>query len=105
MKRTLGVVVGIRAIRLVFVFAAAMSGVSASARSIAFRNVRIVDGNGGAPVEHGTIVIEGRKIVAVGPTSNTSIPPGAQTIDEGGRTALPGLADMHVHLAGGWDGV
>ena len=85
--------------------AAAIFGVSASAQSIAFTNVRIVDGNGGAPVEHGTIVIEGRKIVAVGPTLNISIPPGVRTLDEGGRTALPGLADMHVHLTGGWDGV
>ena len=105
MKRTLDLVVGIAAIRLLFVFAAAMAGVSASAQSLAFTNVRIVDGNGRAPVELGTIVIEGRKIVAVGPTSNISIPHGARTIDEGGRTALPGLADMHVHLTGGWDGV
>lgn len=82
-----------------------MLGTSASAQSIALTAVRIVDGNGGAAIEHGTIVIEGRKIVAVGPTSNVSIPPGARTIDEGGRTALPGLADMHVHLTGGWDGV
>jgi imidazolonepropionase-like amidohydrolase len=105
MKRTLDLVVGIAAIRLLFVFAAATSGLSASAQSIALTNVRIVDGNGGAPVEHGTIVIERQKIVAVGPASNISIPPGVRTIDEGGRTALPGLADMHVHLAGGWDGV
>jgi hypothetical protein len=90
---------------LLAVGAAGIFGVSASAQSIAFTNVRIVDGNGGAPVEHGTIVIEGRKIVAVGPTLNISIPPGVRTLDEGGRTALPGLADMHVYLTGGWDGV
>ena len=105
MKRTLDLVVGIAAIRLLFVFAAAMPGVSASAQSIAFTNVRIVDGNGGVPVEHGTIVIERQRIVAVGPASSISIPPDARIIDESGRTALPGLADMHVHLTGGWDGV
>ncbi|MBV8053145.1 MAG: amidohydrolase family protein, partial [Acidobacteriaceae bacterium] len=85
--------------------AATIAGTCASAQSIAFTNVRIVDGNGGVPVEHGTIVIEGRKIVAVGPSSTISIPAQARTIDESGRTALPGLADMHVHLTGGWDGV
>ena len=77
----------------------------ASAQYIAFTNVRIVDGNGGAPVEYGTIVIEGQKIVAVGPASDISIPPNARRIDENGKTAIPGLADMHVHLTGGWDGV
>ena len=83
----------------------ALAASGASAQSIAFTNVRIVDGNGGAPVEHGTIVIEGQKIAAVGPASGVSIPANAQRIDEGGRTAMPGLADMHVHLTGGWDGV
>ncbi len=95
----------IRALRILFVFAIGMLGVRASAQSLAFTNVRIVDGDGGVPIEHGTIVIEGRKIVAVGPASDICIPRGAQSIDEGGRTALPGLADMHVHLTGGWDGI
>jgi imidazolonepropionase-like amidohydrolase len=99
---------GIAALQLLFLIAFDGAGIlspSASAQSIAFTNVRIVDGNGGAPVEHGTIVTEGRQIVAVGPASNISIPSGALSIDEGGKTALPGLADMHVHLTGGWDGI
>ena len=108
MKQTLDLIRRVARIQLLFLFAvacAAMLSTFAGAQSIAFTNVRIVDGNGGAPIEHGTIVIEGRKIVAVGPSSNMSIPTGARTIDEGGRTAMPGLADMHVHLTGGWDGV
>src|SRR5215469_13535034 len=108
MKRTVDLICRVAPIQLLFLFtlgAAGMSGPFASAQSIAFTNVRIVDGNGGAPVEHGTIVIDERKIVAVGPTVNISIPPGVRTLDEGGRTALPGLADMHVHLTGGWDGI
>ncbi len=99
---------GITAIQFLFGFALVaigMLGVSASAQSIAFTNVRIVDGNGGVPVEPGTIVIEGQRIVAVGPASSISIPPNARRIDEGGKTVMPGLADMHVHLTGGWDGV
>ena len=106
MKRHLMTRVVARQILLLFaVGAAGMCGFSASGQSIALTNVRILDGNGTTPVEHGTIVIQGRKIVAVGPTSTVSIPSEARTIDERGRTALPGLADMHVHLTGGWDGV
>ena len=108
MKRTVDLIRRAARIQLLFLFtlgAAGVSGSFTSAQSIAFTNVRIVDGNGGAPVEHGTLVIEGRKIVAVGPALNISIPPGARSIDEGGKTAIPGLADMHVHLTGGWDGI
>src|SRR5215472_5202493 len=106
MKRTLDWIVGIAAIQLLFdLGAAGILRTFASAQSIVVTNVRIVDGNGGAPVEHGTIVMEGRKTLAVGPASNISIPPGARRIDGGGRTAMPGLADRHVHLTGGWDGI
>jgi imidazolonepropionase-like amidohydrolase len=108
MKRSSDLVARIAVIGILVLLAlgtAVMFGSSASAQLLAFTNVRIVDGNGGVPVEHGTILIDGRKIVAVGPTSNISIPPNGRSIDEGGRTALPGLADMHVHLTGGWDGV
>jgi len=102
MKRTLDWIIGLAAIRLLFALGAAgILSTFASAQSIAVTNIRIVDGNGGAPVEHGTIVMEGRKILAVGPASNISIPPGARRIDGGGRTAMPSLADMHVHLTGG----
>src|SRR5215469_7547341 len=108
MKRTVDWRAPTAARRLLFLIAFAVAGMvspSASAQSIAFTNLRIVDGNGGSPVEQGTIVTEGRKIVAVGPASNIAIPSGARSIDEGGKTALPGLADMHVHLTGGWDGI
>jgi imidazolonepropionase-like amidohydrolase len=108
MKRTLDVIRRLAPIPLLLSFAlaaAVMLSTFASAQSIAFTNVRIVDGNGGAPAEQGTIVIEGQKIVAVGPASGISIPPNARRIDENSKTAIPGLADMHVHLTGGWDGV
>jgi imidazolonepropionase-like amidohydrolase len=108
MKRTLDLIRRLAPIPLLLSFplaAAVLWSTFASAQSIAFTNVRIVDGNGGAAVEQGTIVIEGQKIVAVGPASGIPIPLSARRIDENGKTAMPGLADMHVHLTGGWDGV
>jgi imidazolonepropionase-like amidohydrolase len=68
-------------------------------------DVRILDGNGGPPIEQGVIVIDGRRIEAVGPRSAVRIPAGAKHIAANGKTALPGLADMHVHLLGGTNGV
>jgi len=75
------------------------------ATTLAITNVRVIDGNGGAPIEQGTLVIDGRKIVAVGPASQVSVPRGSRRIDGKGGTVFPGLADMHVHLLGGTDGL
>lgn len=63
---------------------------------IAIVNTVIIDGNGRSPVKDGSIVIRGEKIVAVG--RDITIPIEAEIIDAEGRTAIPGLADMHVHL-------
>ena len=40
----------------------------------------------------------------MGPDDEVTIPEGTERIDGEGRSILPGLADMHVHLLGGWDG-
>ena len=50
------------------------------------------------PTHRATILIEGDKIVAAGPASETPIPPGTTVIDTSGRTMMPGLLDLHVHL-------
>ena len=71
---------------------------------LAITNAVVVDGEGGAPLENGTVIINGDRIQAVGPARQIEIPPDARVIDATGKTVLPGLADMHVHLVGGWDG-
>ena len=48
---------------------------------------------------NGAIVVRGGRIVAMhGPDSSWRPPVGAQVVDLGGRTVLPGLIDAHVHL-------
>jgi len=46
-----------------------------------------------------TVVVEGHKITAAGPDGEVAIPEGAERIDAAGKTLLPGLWDMHVHLS------
>jgi imidazolonepropionase-like amidohydrolase len=70
----------------------------------AITNVRVIDGNGGDPIAHGVVVIQGERIRAVGSSETLSVPAGAAVFDGTGKTALPGLADFHTHLIGGWDG-
>lgn len=70
----------------------------------AITDVRIIDGNGGEPISRGVVIFQGENITAVGPSETISIPAGATVIDGAGKTVLPGLADFHTHLIGGWDG-
>ncbi|HET9389595.1 MAG TPA: amidohydrolase family protein, partial [Steroidobacteraceae bacterium] len=70
----------------------------------AFTNAVLIDGTGAPAVEHATVVIRGEKIEAAGPSSSIQVPRGAGTTDLHGKVLMPGLADMHVHLVGGWDG-
>ena len=65
------------------------------AQSIAIRNARVVDGTGASAVTE-TVVIEGNRIAAVGPT--VSVPVGARVIDAAGKTLIPGVFDLHTHL-------
>jgi hypothetical protein len=49
-----------------------------------------------------TVVINGQKITAVGPTSQTKIPAKARVINCRNTNLMPGLADMHMHLRYDW---
>jgi imidazolonepropionase-like amidohydrolase len=61
---------------------------------------RLIDGNGGAVVRNGVVVVTGDRIVAVGTQEAVAIPAGARTIDLGDATLLPGFVDAHVHMMG-----
>lgn len=70
----------------------------------AFTDAVLIDGTGAPAIEHATVVIRGEKIEAAGPASSVRIPHAAAITDLRGKVLMPGLADMHVHLVGGWDG-
>ena len=57
---------------------------------------RLLDIEGGRLLAPGEILVEGEKIVAAG--SSVAHPAGAETIDLGDTTLMPGLIDAHVHL-------
>lgn len=64
---------------------------------VALKGARIITMKGTEVIENGTIVVEGNKIVAVGPSSQVTIPANAQVIDCAGKTIMPGLIDAHAH--------
>jgi len=57
----------------------------------------IIDGNGGAPIPDGTVLIRGNRIAAVGRRDEVKLPDDCETISASGKTVLPGLLDSHFH--------
>ncbi|NIP78522.1 MAG: amidohydrolase, partial [Gemmatimonadetes bacterium] len=63
---------------------------------------------GAAPetvIENGTILIEGNRIAAIGPTAAMTIPNDIEIIDVSGKTIIPGLIDVHAHVGGESSGI
>ncbi len=71
--------------------------VAVDAGTVALTNVKVIDGTG-APARTGqTIVIEGDRITAVGPSGSVRVPVGAEVLDLEGHTVIPGLVGLHNH--------
>src|SRR5260221_4994508 len=60
---------------------------------------RLIDGSGRDPVANAVVVWEDDRLVAAGARSDVTVPAGATVIEGDDLTVLPGLMDMHVHLA------
>ncbi len=58
----------------------------------------LIDGTGRPPIADAVVVVEGNRIRAVGRRGQVPVPAGATVIQAQGRTILPGLIDMHLHL-------
>ena len=66
------------------------------AHAIVLHAARLFDVKAGRIVKPAEILIQGDRIVEVG--SSVKHPAGAEVIDLGDRTLLPGLIDAHIHL-------
>lgn len=69
------------------------------AAGLAIVHARLFDVSTKKVVPDATIVVRGDRIVAVGPGSTVKPPKDAEILDAKGQTALPGLWDMHSHVA------
>jgi imidazolonepropionase-like amidohydrolase len=63
-------------------------------------NARVVDGTGAPALENATVVINGSIIDYAGAAANAPQPETTDhVVDTGGKTILPGLFNVHVHLS------
>lgn len=63
---------------------------------VLFRNARLFDSESGRMLENMSVLVEGNRIASVG--SRIAAPANAEVIDVSGKTLMPGLWDMHVHI-------
>lgn len=65
---------------------------------MALTGVNLVDVGQARVLAGQTVVLDGDRIVSVGPDAVTTVPRGARRLDVAGRYLIPGLWDLHVHL-------
>ena len=90
-------------LRLALVLSACLLGLAALAAApahaddpaVLFRNVRVFDGVGPALSPPTNVRVRGNTIEAIGPAVAAD---GARVIEGRGRTLMPGLIDVHVHM-------
>jgi imidazolonepropionase-like amidohydrolase len=61
---------------------------------------RMIDPASGKAIADPAVLIDGGKVVSVGSRLTMKPPAGAETIDLGDKTILPGLIDLHTHVIG-----
>ena len=74
----------------------AINAQSSSPRVTVLHAARLLDVENGRTVSPGEVLVRGDRIVEVG--TAVKRPAGAEVVDLGDRTLLPGLIDAHIHL-------
>jgi imidazolonepropionase-like amidohydrolase len=81
-------------------FASAAFAQTAPQRTIVLNADRMITISSPTLVRNARVVVTGDRITAVGTAANVQVPAGAQVIDLGDVTLLPGFIDAHTHIAG-----
>ena len=64
-----------------------------------FEGARLIVGDGSAPIENSTFVVNGNRFTQVGRGGQVQVPAGARRVDLRGKTVMPAIIDTHTHLA------
>src|SRR5713101_2137379 len=100
MRRVFAAIVDVAMVMTVYQVASAQTSTDQAVKRITIRAGHLLDVKTGKTLNDQVIVIEGDKIVAVGPASNPQAGAGGSSIDLSTSTVMPGLIDGHTHLTG-----
>jgi len=100
MRRVFAAIVDVAIVMTVYQVASAQPSTDQAVKRVIIRAGHLLDVKTGKTLNDQVIVIEGDKIVAVGPASNPQAGAGGSSIDLSTSTVLPGLIDGHTHLTG-----
>src|SRR6202047_4220434 len=81
---------------------AAYSQPSSSSQTVVYNGCRLIIGDGTAPIEGGAFVVQNGHITASGSQGAVTRPAGATRVDLTGKTVMPALINVHVHI--GYEG-
>jgi imidazolonepropionase-like amidohydrolase len=84
---------------LAFRPAAQTAQAPAASRALVLKNFTLIDGNGGAPLQNAALVAENGRITWIGPAAQLKAPAAAAVQDLTGKYVMPGIIDLHVHVA------
>jgi imidazolonepropionase-like amidohydrolase len=63
-----------------------------------FEGARVIVGDGRAPIENASFVVDGTRFTQVGAAASVRVPSGATRVKLGGKTVMPAIIDTHTHL-------
>jgi imidazolonepropionase-like amidohydrolase len=94
-----------RGVKAIFAATLALAALETAVRAqapggvTAFEGARIIVGDGSAPIDNGTLVVDGAKIAQIGKAADVRVPAGATRVNLAGKTVMPDLIDTHTHLS------
>jgi len=91
----------IAALAIAAATAAAVRAQSASG-AVVYEGARLIVGDARAPIENSAFVVQNGRITAVGQRGSVAVPAGATRVDLAGKTVMPTLVNIHVHI--GYEG-
>ena len=81
----------------------AVGALSQSARpATIYEGARLIVGDRSAPIDNGAFVVQGGRITSIGRKGAVTAPAGATHVDLTGKTVIPTLINVHVHI--GYEG-
>jgi imidazolonepropionase-like amidohydrolase len=82
--------------------AAVFSAQAPTPHVVIFEGARLIDGRGRPPIETSALLVENGRITGVGRHGDVKAPVGATRVDLSGKTVIPALINVHVHI--GYEG-